>query len=224
MLSDAITDEYLSQFHYLDLVPLICRRCETSFVKKKNEIQNHLRRGRNIYCSRSCNSQARNEKHNHGSSLVICEWCIKEFRKGNAEIKKTQHSFCTKSCSAQWRNANKTSGYRRSKMEIFIEERMKSDFPELTIYTNHRKLLGLELDFYIPELKTAIEINGILHFQPIFGTTKLKRIQELDSLKKDLCVKLDINLIILENIFGQFTSTIGEICWRELAPKLRKSN
>ena len=213
MFSNQITKEYLNKFSYKEMVPLKCRRCSSDFLKLKTAIQNHLRRGRNIYCSRSCNSHARNEKHNQGSSIVVSEWCDVNFKKSFAEIKKTQHSFCGHSCAANWRNANKKTGCRRSKLEIYLENKIHNEYPNLFVKVNSRSSIGFELDLFFPDIMLACEINGIFHYKPIYGNTKFKRTQEIDEIKKERCKNQNIELLVIENIFKAFNDSIGEQCW-----------
>jgi hypothetical protein len=222
MLSNKITTEYLNKFSYKDMVPLQCQRCSCDFLKLKAAIQNNLRRGRNIYCSRSCNSHAKNEKYNHGSSAVTCEWCNVNFKKKFREIKKTQHSFCSKSCAASWRNANKKAGYRRSKLEAYLENKIHNEYPNLLVEFNSRNLIGFELDFFFPDIMLACEINGIFHYKPIYGNTKFKRTQEIDEIKKERCKSQNVELLVIDNIFQSFNDSIGEQCWLRLNDALLK--
>ncbi len=53
------------------------------------------------------------------------------------------------------------------------------------------------MDFYFPDLNLAIEINGFLHFQPIYGREKLQRIQKTDKEKADKCLQAGIQLCII---------------------------
>jgi len=55
------------------------------------------------------------------------------------------------------------------------------------------------LDLYIPSLKTAIEYQGIQHYHPVEffgGQEALAHRQELDQVKKELCEKNRIRLVI----------------------------
>src|SRR5687768_6425576 len=108
--------------------------------------------------------------------------CSKVIRKTPAQIRQTKANvFCTKSCAARYNNRNKHTGTRRSKLENYIERELKLKLPFLNFLCNTRKPMGLELDFYFPALKLALELNGILHFQPIYGLEKLKRTQKIDK-------------------------------------------
>lgn len=61
-----------------------------------------------------------------------------------------------------------------------------------------RYINRLSFDFYLPELNTCIEFDGIQHFKPIseFGGKKeFKIIQERDKCKDDWCGENQVNLI-----------------------------
>lgn len=80
-------------------------------------------------------------------------------------------------------------------------------FPEYTIYRHYRPkfLKGLELDIYIEEIKVGIEYQGIQHYKPIKhwgGQEALTKLQERDSLKKELCKNNHISLIYFEYYEG----------------------
>lgn len=101
--------------------------------------------------------------------------------------------------------------YRRSKGELpnglsgtekialtFIQEL----YPNLEIRTRDRRTIKspitnayLELDFYIPSLRLAIELNGPTHYLPIYGQAKFERQQRNDQLKRDLCKQQGITLV-----------------------------
>ncbi len=63
---------------------------------------------------------------------------------------------------------------------------------------HHRGLLPnekLEVDFYIPKLKLAIEIDGPSHFLPIWGEESLSRQQHSDKEKYGLLVASNIKVL-----------------------------
>ena len=90
---------------------------------------------------------------------------------------KTKNNFCSKSCAAIFNNKNKEYGIRRSKIEVLIEDMIKSDFPNISFSCNNKSIIESELDFYFPELKIAIQINGPTHYKPIYGQEKFVQIK-----------------------------------------------
>ena len=60
------------------------------------------------------------------------------------------------------------------------------------------QLINSELDIYFPELKLAVELNGIFHYEPIFGNEKLQSIKNNDCRKFQACLEKQIELIIID--------------------------
>ncbi len=53
-----------------------------------------------------------------------------------------------------------------------------------------------------------------MHYQPIYGSEKLNRIQELDKLKADRCAQAEIRLCVIDNSNEpHFTQKIREKNW-----------
>lgn len=129
---------------------------------------------------------------------VSCNECFMRFHKKPSEIKKSPNHFCSKSCAATHNNKNKTHGTRRSKLEAWLEEKLTDLYPDLEIHFNHKDAIGSELDIYFPTLKLAIELNGIFHYEPIFGESKLEKIQKNDQNKFQSCQSHGISLCIID--------------------------
>ena len=53
----------------------------------------------------------------------------------------------------------------------------------------------LELDFYIPDIDLAIELNGVTHYKPIYGKEKFERQQKNDEIKRSKCKEQGITLV-----------------------------
>lgn len=118
---------------------------------------------------------------------VTCRNCNANFYKHVSQIKKSPNHFCNKSCAASYNNKRKNYGNRRSKLEIYIESRLKTTFPKLEVLYNDKTTINSELDFYFPDLKIAVELNGIFHYEPIYGDKKLEKIQSNDKQKLINC-------------------------------------
>lgn len=199
-MKELFSEEQFKEAKNLDKLPLECYQCGGTFhVHKRNILQ--VKRGRSKrkvackFCSRTCMGA-----YNITSVEVECAWCDKPVMKQLSQLRKSKsgRSFCNSSCSIRYNNANKVKGYRRSKFEIYLEKTLSELYPNLTIETNNRKLVGLELDLFIPELNLAIEVNGITHYKPIYGQDKFDRIQKNDEIKKRLLTEKKIDLLVLD--------------------------
>lgn len=110
---------------------------------------------------------------------------------------KSKKFFCNSSCAASYNNRNKKFGIRRSKLEIWIEEELKKEY-SFEIIFNGKETINSELDIYIPSLSLAFELNGIFHYEPIYGEDKLKNIKNNDDRKFQACLEKNIELCIID--------------------------
>lgn len=175
-------------------VPCRCGYCKETFLITKTEAKRSiLGKRRNIFCSRQCRGKSQSLQ-----SVVSCDNCKRSFEKKQAEIRRSPKNFCSRSCSAVYNNTHKTHGTRRSKFETYLENKLKTSFPDLEIHFNKKCAIKSELDIYIPSLKLAFEINGIFHYKPIYGESKLQSIKNNDILKKKVCKDQKIDLKIVD--------------------------
>ena len=127
-----------------------------------------------------------------------CKNCGKEITKKPSLIKHTKNQFCNRSCAASYNNTHKSHGYRRSKLEIWLEQKLIQLYPNLDIHFNRKDAINSELDIYIPVLKLAFELNGIFHYEPIYGDIKLDSIQNNDNRKFQACLEHGIELCVVD--------------------------
>ena len=129
---------------------------------------------------------------------VTCLNCGIIFNKSLNQILKRKNHFCSHSCSAIYNNKHKQKGSRRSKLEIWLEKRLKKTYPSIKFLFNDKTIINSELDIYIPELNLAFELNGIFHYEPIFGIDKLNSIQNNDNSKIKQCLEKHIDLYVID--------------------------
>lgn len=191
------TEDEFNNAKTVDKLPCECYICGNVFYKEKRAITSALKNARGHkgkYCSPTCMSKDKMKKE-----TVKCINCDKEFLKFPNQIKKSPNHFCSHSCSTTYFNTHKTTGIRRSKLESWLELQLTLLYPNLEIHYNKKDSIGSELDIYIPSLKIAFELNGIFHYEPIFGSNKLEQIQSNDSRKYKACINSNISLCIIDS-------------------------
>ena len=180
-----------------DFITLSCHVCGCSFNRRKNDLQWSAARGRlYVVCSTKCGT------HTQKSCITVsCSYCGKGIVKQLSQKKKSKsgNSFCNHSCATTYQNAHKTTGSRRSKLEIWLEQQLILTYPALSIEFNKKDTINSELDIYIPSLNLAFELNGIFHYEPIYGKDKLESILNNDDRKFQACLEHGIELCIIDS-------------------------
>lgn len=182
-----------------DKLKFKCEQCGKEFYEPKKWVKFCLthenKNGRLRFCSNKCDCDSRNLSH-----YEKCAYCGKGIIVQNAAYKRsnTKRFFCDRSCAAKYNNAHKEYGTRRSKLEQYIESYLSKKYPELEIFYNSKFAIDSELDIYIPAIKLAFELNGIFHYEPIFGEKKLDRIKQNDNNKFMKCQQANISLCTID--------------------------
>jgi very-short-patch-repair endonuclease len=92
--------------------------------------------------------------------------------------------------------AVRKAGKLGSKLEIFFMERLiedghKVEFHKEQVLSNTK----LQIDLFLPMIRTAIEVDGPSHFEPVWGDDTLKKNQKYDTKKNGLILGKDLALI-----------------------------
>ena len=182
-----------------DKLPCECASCDSVFYTTKRNIMSYINpndKMKGDFCSLKCYGNYRKQ-----IIEVECSNCGKKIYKTiyNSKKSKSGNLFCSTSCSAKYNNTHKTNGYRRSKLEIYIEDQLTIMYPNMSIDYNKTDAINSELDIFIPSLKLAFELNGIFHYEPIYGEVKLGQIQNNDNRKFQACIEREIELCIIDS-------------------------
>ncbi len=183
------------------LLPLKCEYCGNTFTRTKHDIHAATNPSRQRDSCRFCDNSCQ-RKHDVGEQIdTECAQCHSPLKRHRSTIKssKSGNVFCNQSCSAKWNNAHKKHGTRRSKLEKWLEEQLTAVYPTLEIHFNRKDAIQSELDIFIPSLRLAFELNGIFHYEPIYGQGKLDAIQSNDQRKFAACHEAGIELCIIDN-------------------------
>lgn len=179
-----------------DKLSLICEQCDKPFFITKKRIIDAQRLNQKmqaIFCSVKCANIAQTKKIE-----IKCNNCGGLFQKKHSQYKKTKNHFCSRSCAATYNNTHKKHGTRKSKLEVWLEVKLIESYPDLEIHFNCKDAINSELDIYIPSLKLAFELNGIFHYEPIYGQDKLNKIKNNDNRKFQACLERGIELCIID--------------------------
>ncbi|MFA7219340.1 MAG: hypothetical protein WC119_02425 [Synergistaceae bacterium] len=212
------TQQELFDAKFDTLMELECENCGDIFRRKKREIIRRLEvRGNSYstcdYCSRSCQKKAKSIK-------CICSNCNEPIQKMPSQFQKSKNHFCSRSCAASYNNKHKTKGTRVSKLEKWLQEQLVQKYPLLKFDFNKTDAIESELDIYIPKLKLAFELNGIFHYEPIFGNKKLTSIQKMDKNKMQACQKNNISLCVLDTTSLKYFKIEKAIMFFEIVAKI----
>lgn len=191
----------LEQIKFNDTIEISCDFCKSIFQCSKRHLYKQIKNNKSdVYCSRACAANARNKAKNYGTKQCQCKNCNAFVKRVTKEIKKSKSGniFCSVSCAATYNNKNKVYGIKRAKLEVWLESKLRELFPVLEFHFNRKNAINSELDIYIPSLKLAFELNGIFHYEPIYGSDKLKNIQNNDNRKFQACLEQNIELCIID--------------------------
>jgi hypothetical protein len=198
--------------------PKKCENCglPLSYDKKNNKYCDHSCRATTINKTRKTKKYQLSEKGLENLRLsmrecrknliekktkprieFICPVCGKILMVTESQFKKRKY------CGGTCRNKinNKEIFGVRSKAEIYLEERLNNEFPNLMMMFNDRVVLnGKELDVYIPSLNLAIEWNGIYHYKKIRDDESFEKTINKDKQKINECLELGIELYIVKDL------------------------
>lgn len=204
-------------------VRLICPTCKKEFMLKRGIYKSLLRRfpNHNFYCSKICH----NKSMDRGRGLIktfTCTHCGKSFLKPARHRRNNKFTFCNMYCRASYfARQRKILGKQRSVLEQKIEEHIKHFFPFLAYVSNDRETLkGLELDFYFPDLKIAIEVNGPSHFKPIWSEESFRKTKRNDMIKRSYCKIAKIDIIYVTDILDRKNDNSFSIFFKNILPIL----
>lgn len=183
-----------------------CNQCEKSFEKVYSLNAHKKIHSSTIEQSYIKGKTTQIQKHAMVYNLnpTSCYFCntVIPYDKMRLKLKerhKNKKPFCNRSCAALYHNQMyKKSGNQTSKLEKYLQSCLSETYKDLSFIYNAKSIVRGELDIYIPELKIAFELNGIFHYEPIFGIDRLVQSQMADQRKLEDCKLHAIDLHVID--------------------------
>lgn len=204
------TSRKRGKYSYKKKIEVTCDSCFGKFKKYQSKIAITSHN----FCNMQCKSKF--EFESKVSKIELnCPKCSKTYyllpSVFKTRIKQSvSNLFCSRDCYYEHLKSFKPirpkSGNRRSNLEKFIQLQIEKYFPNTNVIYNG-KFCNYELDIYFPDLNYGIEINGFVHYHPIYGIETLRKIQNRDVLKKYVCSEHKVLL----NVISVLEPTKSEI-------------
>jgi len=173
---------------------LYCEQCGKERIKKRNrEIsKNRVRKSLPKY------QESKKEKRKERRGKGLCTECGEKSEGALCNSCRASHNErCTKhnrKIGIQEAGGSRHENIvKKELLHLLEEEKIRERVWD--VVRNPITNQSLQLDFYMPELRLAIEVDGPMHRLPIYGTKRLERQQENDRIKTEECIAKNIQLI-----------------------------
>ena len=107
-----------------------------------------------------------------------------------------------------------------SKAEKALKSKLEQNGYEVVLHKKNLIAGQYEIDLFLPELKTIIEIDGPQHFLPIWGEEKLQQVIKFDEIKNGLLLSGGYCVIRIKYYCKQMTLSIENKLWDIVKPCL----
>lgn len=119
--------------------------------------------------------------------------------------------------------AVRQAGQNGSKTERYLSHRLRDAGYSIVFHkTNLVPHSKLEVDLFVPELRTAIEIDGPAHFLPIWGDEKLQKQQSADLIKQGILMDNGYVVLRLRQIDKKLSMTKLDQIFNAIIVELEK--
>ena len=116
--------------------------------------------------------------------------------------------------------ALRLAGIEGSKAEKFLRKKLLENDYEVVLHKKGLISGNHEIDIFLPELKTVIEIDGPQHFFPIWGEERLNKTIEYDSKKNGQLISAGYCVIRVKYLCNQMNRAVGQKLWALIKDKV----
>jgi very-short-patch-repair endonuclease len=113
-------------------------------------------------------------------------------------------------------SAVREASKKGSKLELYLLDKLlkdgyKVDFHKEQTLSNTK----LQIDLFLPTLNIAIEVDGLSHFEPVWGSETLKRNKKYDNKKTGLILGKGLVLIRIKQL-KDFSKARADVIYKDL--------
>ena len=100
-----------------------------------------------------------------------------------------------------------------SKAEKFLQRKLNEMGYDVILHKKDLIEGNFEIDLFLPELNTIIEIDGPQHFLPVFGEKKLQEVIKFDSIKNGLLVSKGFCVVRVRYLCKNMSRAVERKLW-----------
>ena len=109
-----------------------------------------------------------------------------------------------------------------SKAEKALKIKLSEEGYDVMLHKKHLIEGNFEIDLFLPEINTIIEIDGPQHFAPIFGEKKLKETIKFDAIKNGLLIKKGFCVIRVKYMCKHISQSVERRLWNLVSVEVAK--
>jgi very-short-patch-repair endonuclease len=109
--------------------------------------------------------------------------------------------------------ALRLAGIEGSKAEKFLRRKLMENDYDVVLHKKGLIAGNHEIDIFLPELKTVIEIDGPQHFLPIWGQDKLNQTIKYDIQKNGQLLTEGYCVLRIKYLCNQMNRAVGQKLW-----------
>lgn len=205
-------DHHKSTYEIAELCSTYPNKIRRILVKNGVALKTKSEAQKNAIDNGTANHPTSGKKRTDGEKLKISSGLKKYWDNMSEELYEAR----IKQAQARWKNmsdvekdnmlsaaikAIQLAGKEGSKLEKFLQVELsnagyRAEYHKKGLIVNE----NLEIDMYIPALKTIIEVDGPSHFLPIWGEEKLQKQIKADFHKTGLILNKGMVIIRIKNL------------------------
>ena len=109
-----------------------------------------------------------------------------------------------------------------SKQEKFLKAKLEEAGYQVVMHKKGLIERNFEIDLFLPELNTIIEVDGPQHFLPVFGEKKLAEVIRMDSIKNGLLIAKGFCVIRIKYLCRNMGKNVERKLWDLVSIEVEK--